>query len=168
MNKRMALVWVFVFLAAVGYLFFIQDALPDHLAVHFDINGKPNGFQNKTDFIPGFLGFVVLMNGIFLALVLGIKYIPVALINIPWKKYWFATEERKAVAFEKLRMVMSLVGIFVCVVMLFTEHVIYQQNMPNPESAFPINGGVAVILVLSLLVIAIAIAIAITKPPTEE
>ena len=51
MNKKIALVWGLVFLAVVGYLFFIEGDLPDSLAVHFDINGNPNGFQTKEVFI---------------------------------------------------------------------------------------------------------------------
>lgn len=58
MNKKIVIVWGLVFLVMVGYLMFIQSDLPDRLAVHFDINGNPNGFQDKDVFITTFLCFI--------------------------------------------------------------------------------------------------------------
>jgi uncharacterized membrane protein len=165
MNKKIASTWVLVFLAMVGYLMFIQSDLPDRLAVHFDIDGKPNGFQSKTDFIVMFFWFTFLMNSLFLALFWGIDRLPVKNINMPWKKYWLATEERKNLAFEKLRGVLGLVGIFLCVTFLITEQIIYQANVANPWFAFPINAGVIIIFALTILMIGFAIVI--TKPPAE-
>ncbi|HXL73175.1 MAG TPA: DUF1648 domain-containing protein [bacterium] len=166
MNKKICVIWGLVFLAMVGYLLFIENDLPDHLAVHFDINGNPNGFQSKDVFIAMFLCFIFLMNGLFLALFWGISRLPTAMINIPWKKYWFATDERKIVAFEKLRAVMGLTGIFICTAFLFTEHVIYQANTNNALFVIPINVGVFGILFLSVFFIAFSFII--TRPPTEE
>jgi uncharacterized membrane protein len=166
MNKKIAIVWGLAFLGMVGYLMFIQSDLPDRLAVHFDINGNPNGFQTKEVFIDTFLIFITLMNGAFLAIFFGVQYLPTALINIPWKQYWFATDERKVVAFEKLRAVMGLTGIFICAAFLFTEQVIYQANTKNALFEIPINAGVFGILVLSVFFIALVFII--TKPPTED
>jgi hypothetical protein len=91
---------------------------------------------------------------------------PTAMINIPWKKYWFATDERKMVAFDKLRSVMGLTGIFICTAFLFTEQVIYQGNTKDALFEIPINAGVFGILVLSVFLIALVFII--TKPPTED
>ncbi|SRR5665213_22950 len=166
MNKKIALAWGLVFLAMMGYLFFIESDLPDRLAVHFDINGNPNGFQSKDAFITTFLCFIFFINGLFLAMSWGISRLPTEIINLPWKQYWFANEERKVVAFEKLRAVIGLTGIFVCVTFLFTEQVIYQANTKNTFFEFPINAGVVVIGVLAVFFIALVVII--TKPPTEN
>jgi len=165
MNKKIGLIWGLAFLAMVGYLMFIEGSLPEGLAVHFDIAGNPNGFQSKSVFITTFYCFIFLMNGLFLALFFLIDRLPSQNINIPWKEYWFANEERKAAAFEKLRAVMGLVGIFLCSVFLITEHIIYQANTTNPWFTFSINGGVIVILALSLFLLALSFII--TKPPIE-
>jgi uncharacterized membrane protein len=166
MNKKIALAWGLVFLAVVGYLFFIVSDLPNRLAVHFDINGNPNGFQSKYVFITTFFCFAFFINGLFLAMSWGISRLPTAIINIAWKQYWFATEDRKRVAFEKLREVMGLTGIFVCTTFLFTEQVIYQANAQNPFLEFSINAGVMVIGVLAVFFIVLVFMI--TKPPTEN
>jgi uncharacterized membrane protein len=166
MNRKIALAWGLVFLAMAGYLFFIESDLPDRLAVHFDINGNPNGFQSKDVFMNTFLTFIILTNVAFLAAFLGIQYLPTTLINIPWKQYWFATDERKIVAFEKLRSAMGLVGIFICLMFLFTEQIIYQANTKDPWFTVPINAGTGVVLVFSLFLIVLIFII--TKPPMEE
>jgi uncharacterized membrane protein len=165
MSKNIGFIWGLAFLAMLGYLMFIESSLPDRLAVHFDIAGNPNGFQSKSTFITTFYGFIFFMNGLFLALFFLIDRLPTQNINIPWKDYWFANEERKVVAFEKLRAVLGLVGIFLCSIFLITEHVIYQANTTNPWFTFPINGGVIVILALSLFLVALSFII--TKPPAE-
>jgi uncharacterized membrane protein len=165
MNKNIGFIWSLAFIAAVGYLMFIESSLPERLAVHFDISGNPNGFQSESTFITTFYGFIFLLNGLFLTLFFFIGRLPTQNINIPWKDYWFANEERKAAAFEKLRAVLGLVGIFFCAVFLITEHIIYQANTTNPWFTFPANGGVLVILILSLFLLAFSFII--TKPPVE-
>lgn len=166
MNRKIAGAWGSIFLTLILYLAAIANSLPDHLAVHFDINGRPNGFQTRSVFITTFFCFIFLMNGMFLALFFLIERFPAELINIPWKKYWFATEERKTEAFEKLRSVLGLSGIFICAAFLFTEQVIYQQNTSNPWVIIPLNGGIIGILVLSVFFIALCVII--TKPPAEK
>ncbi len=166
MNKKIAIAWGLAFLGMMGYLFFISSDLPDRLAVHFDLNGNPNGFQTREVFIHTFLAFITLMNSVFLAIFWGIQSLPTTMINIPWKKYWFATDERKIVAFDKLRTVMGLTGIFICTAFLFTEQVIYQANTKDALFTIPINAGVFGLLVLSVFFIALVFII--TKPPAED
>jgi uncharacterized membrane protein len=165
MNKKIGFVWGLIFLTTLVYLSFIESSLPDRLAVHFDIAGNPNGFQTKSVFISTFYCFTFLMNGLFFSLFWLLDRLPTQLINIPWKDYWFATDERKVVAFEKLRSVMGLTGIFVCTSFLFMVQVIYQANTSNPLLYVPINGGVFAILILSVFFIGLSFII--TKPPTE-
>jgi uncharacterized membrane protein len=165
MNKRIELIWGFLFLTLVGYLLFIGNVLPERLAVHFDIAGKPNGFQNKSDFIIQFCCFTFIINGLFLALSWGIAHMPPGIISIPWKRYWFATEERKVQAFERLRAVLALGGIFICSIFLFLEQVIYRANTKDPLFSIPANGGVLAVFILSVFFIVLCFII--TKPPSE-
>lgn len=166
MNKRIGLIWGFLFLAMIGYLFFIGSALPERLAVHFDIVGHPNGFQNKSDFIVQFCCITFVINGLFLVFSWGIAHMSPAIINIPWKKYWFTTEERKVQAFGRLRAVLGLGGIFICSVFLFLEQVIYQANAKDPLFSMPANWGVLSVFILSVFFIVLCFII--TKPPSER
>lgn len=70
--------------------------LPDRVATHFDISGNPDAWSsnltNTILFCGLFLFFTLLFSGIALLL----KKIPVSLINIPNREYWFAPERREA------------------------------------------------------------------------
>lgn len=166
MNKKIGLAWGLVFLTMFSYLFFIQDSLPERLAVHFGVSGQPNGFQSKDVFVITFRSYTLILNALFLGLFLFMNRLLMSLINIPWKSYWSATEERMAEARRKVQSVMGLVGIFICVIFLITEHIIYQANAANPWFVFPISGGIVVIFALILTMIALSIVM--TKPPAEN
>jgi uncharacterized membrane protein len=162
MKRNILWVWGFVFLAVLFYLTVLNSSLPEHIAVHFDINGKPNGFQDRSVFVATFLIFIIVLNGLFLAMSFLIQSFPTALINMPWKKYWFATAERKSEAFERLRMVLGLTGIFVCGMLLLTENIIDQASRPG---APPTSGGFWMVSLFSLLLIGTIFII--TRPPKE-
>jgi uncharacterized membrane protein len=163
MNKAINALWGCLFFAMIAYLFFIQGSLPNRLAVHFDVAGNPNGYQNKSAFITQFCLFTFIINGLFLAFSWGISKLPTGIINIPWKEYWFANEERKIKAFEKIRAVLGLGGVFICTVFLVLEQVIYQANVKDPILSFPINGAIFAILTLSVFFVAFSFII--TRPP---
>jgi len=69
--------------------------LPERLAVHFGSSGEADGWSSKGEFMVLFgavEAFFVLF-GVGLALAL--DRIPVALINVRHKDYWFAPEKRE-------------------------------------------------------------------------
>jgi uncharacterized membrane protein len=63
-------------------------------ASHFGISGEPNAHQTKAAFFASWI-LAILMPGI---VALGVPsmlgHIPVALINLPNKEYWFAPQRR--------------------------------------------------------------------------
>ena len=77
--------------------------------------------------------------------------LPSQWINLPRKDYWFSTPQLKAEVFGKLRGVVCLIGLFCNLAFLFTEHIIYQENTPDPVFRVPITGGVIGILVCVVL-----------------
>ncbi len=166
MSNKIRWIWGLAFLGLLIYLAVIAGSLPDNLAVHFDMAGRPNGFQSRATFLTMILCFSCFINGMILALFYGIDQLPPANINIPWKQYWFATPERQAMAYDRLRAVLVLTGLFICTVFLFVEHIVYQENTPNAAFVIPINAGVGLILILSVLFICASVVI--TKPPMEE
>jgi uncharacterized membrane protein len=166
MTKKLGFIWLLVFGAVLGYLALLAGSFPEHLATHFDFTGKPNGFQSKFQFLSTLLFMVFLINGLFLIFFLFINRFPSSLINLPRKDYWFATPERKILAFERLRAVLALLGVFVNTVLLFTVHIIYQGNTQDPIFHIPINGGVIGILVCAVFFICLVFLI--TRPPSEE
>jgi len=166
MHKKLLGVWVVIFLAAIGYFAFTYSGLPEKVASHFDLAGHPNGFQTKDGYLAFFITMVLFVNGLFSAMYIGIERIPTQLINIPWKAYWLSKPELKSTFFGKIRMFLSLLGIYVNIVFLFTVQVIYQQNVPNPFLTIPLNGGVALILVSAIFFVGLIFVI--TRPPLSQ
>ncbi len=163
MKRHIAMVWVLAFFALLAYLSFLAAHLPEHLAVHFDINGKPNGYQAKMEFITTFLWFILMLNGVFAAIFFFLDKVPVALVNIPWKKYWTASPERWTEALHRLRIVLGLLGIFVNVSFLVTEQVIYEANNPGMGTLLPFHSGIGTIFVMTAILVGLVFWI--SKPP---
>jgi hypothetical protein len=158
-------VWAVFFLGSFVYLFLISGSLPDHLAVHFDASGHPNGFQSKDTFLSTFPLFVFLINIPLTAIYFLIGRIPSQMIHVPRKEFWLSRPELKGLFDQKVRMVMGLVGILCNFAFLFTVQVIYQANVSNPVFAVPLNGGVFILL--TLVVLLIGAAFIIMRPPAE-
>lgn len=166
MTRRLAWAWIAVLAVVIIYFLMLYGSLPERIATHFDAVGKPNGFQVKGDFLASFLPFILLANGIIGALTFSMGSVPTRFINIPRRDYWLATEERKKELFGKLRATTCLLGLFLNATFLFTLHVIYQANTPNPWLRLPFPGGLAVIL--ACLVSVVIFAIIILRPPSVE
>ena len=165
MKHQLAWAWAALFLATVGYFFLTLGSLHDHLAVHFDASGNPNGFQSKSGYLGSFPSFVILMNGLFAAGYFFIDRIPAQLIHLPWKEYWFSKPELKTRFFGKFQTVFGLIGIFINFTFLFTVQVIYQANAPAPAFTLPLNAGVFVILALAVFLAAMTLVT--LRPPAE-
>jgi uncharacterized membrane protein len=73
--------------------------MPDRVATHFDVGGRPNGWSSKPALYVGWAAHVSAANAIAVAVAL---LMPVMLsktprlVNLPRKRYWLATPERRA------------------------------------------------------------------------
>jgi hypothetical protein len=79
------------FMIALQIVYYAPQ-LPPQMASHFNGAGQANAYQSKAGFIGFYIGLVLLMSGIFAGLGLLLPKIPVRLINIPNKDYWFVGE----------------------------------------------------------------------------
>ena len=149
MGKKLGWIWFILLTVLLAYFYLEMGGLPDRLAVHFDINGNPNGFQTKSAFVGTFPLFVLLINAIMAVLCLALKKIPIRFINAPWKNYWSSTTERMIRLNGRMLSLMGWVGLFVNIVFLFAVHAIVQANSQETRFYIPFNAGVFGILVLS-------------------
>jgi hypothetical protein len=72
--------------------------LPERLAVHFGSSGEPDGWSSKGEFMVlfGAMEAFFVLFGVAFAILL--DRVPLALINIPHKHYWFSPEKIAFVA----------------------------------------------------------------------
>lgn len=93
--KNIKLLWIFSILFLIYQVYSSYSYLPERMATHFDMSGNPNGWSSKNSFFVTWYIMIFLVNGIFYLISKIIHKIPESMINIPNKRYWFETEERK-------------------------------------------------------------------------
>jgi len=100
--KNIKILWVFSILFLIYQGYSSYSYLPERMATHFDMSGTPNGWSSKYSFFVTWYITIFFMNGMFYAISKLIHRIPESMINIPNKKYWFETEERKKKSIKKV------------------------------------------------------------------
>ena len=125
---------LFVVLVFLGFLQTRHTAmtLPPVVAVHFVKGGAANGWQTQSQMFT--LGLVLLV----VCVVVGfgipqiIAAIPLALVNLPNKTYWFAPERRE----ETLSFFKTWFAWFACALLAFlivVNQLVYQANLTQPK-----------------------------------
>jgi uncharacterized membrane protein len=113
---------------AVLQIIYYYPLLPQTVASHFDISGNPNGCSSKGQLI-GIYGVVILvMLFSFRVLPSLFKNIPVSLINLPNKDYWFAPE-RKEETFRVIAEKMLSFGNATTFFLVITFQIVFQANL---------------------------------------
>lgn len=153
MTRMLGWMWLAVLALTLFYLFSTQGSLPGNLAVHFDLEGRPNGWMQKDAFLKSFIPMILLVNGIFGLLSAFIGRVPLESMNLPYKAQWISTPDRRAELYARLKGIPALTGVFINIVFLFAVQVVYQQNVPGAPFQIPLNGGVFMLLACSVLMV---------------
>ena len=112
--------------------------LPERLAVHFGSSGEPDGWSSKGEFMVlfGAMEAFFVLFGVGMALAL--DRIPVALINVRHKDYWFSPERREeSLEFMKNQILWieaATLGFFVAIAQL-----IFRGNLGDAPPRLPGN-----------------------------
>jgi uncharacterized membrane protein len=78
----------------VIHVVYYYPQLPDRVACHFGLGGNPDGWSSKTTFLGTYLIAVGVCSLLMLVVAYGLPYIPVSLVNLPNKDYWFSPERK--------------------------------------------------------------------------
>jgi uncharacterized membrane protein len=145
---------VFLLLAAYAAIHFSSSyaQMPEVVASHFNAHGAPNGWQTKTAFFGVFIAMTVLSVVIGFGLSAIIGALPIQLINLPNKQYWFSPEHRGTT----LEFLKSYFAWFSCVIYLvmivFFDYAVQSNLHPdNPPATshlwYTIAGFLAFVIV---------------------
>lgn len=111
--------------------------LPERVATHFDISGQPNAWSSNLTNTLLFCGLFVFLLFLFAGIGLLLKKIPVSLINIPNREYWF-TPERRESSVTRVKDFMAQFGFFTNIFIagiLFMTFYANRQGAPIPVIA---------------------------------
>jgi uncharacterized membrane protein len=106
--------------------------LPPVVAVHFVKSGAPNGWQTQSQmFMLGLAGLgVCVLVGFGIPRI--IAAIPMALVKLPNKTYWFAPERRE----QTIDFFRTWFAWFACALLaflIFVDHLVYEANQRQPK-----------------------------------
>ncbi len=138
--------------------------LPERLAVHFGSSGEPDGWSSKGEFMVlfGAMEAFFVLFGVGMALAL--DRIPVALINVRHKDYWFSPEKREeSLEFMKNQILWieaATLGFFVAIAQL-----IFRGNLGDAPPRLPGNFWyVLIAFVATILWFSLRIALRFRSP----
>ena len=92
-----------LYLHLVAFVLDSAGRLPERVATHFDIAGRPNGWMSRdmaTDFT---LGVGLFLPALTISMMALTSRIPVSFVNIPNRDYWLAPERRRETGATLLR-----------------------------------------------------------------
>jgi uncharacterized membrane protein len=124
---------VFFVLALVGawqYAYY-APRLPEVLASHFAANGAVNGWQSKSAFFGVELVIVVLAAVVGFGIPRVIAAMPVSLINLPNKEFWFSAERRDE-TMVYMRTSAAWFGCALLAFLLFVMELAFRANLQTP------------------------------------
>lgn len=129
----------------VAFLLFMASVMPDQMLGKMDLQGRPVNYTPKTLFIVEIVILSILTNALLFAFT---RTNPEGKffrrINIPYKRYWLETPERRLIAHARVSGVLGATGLYVNVVIFALLYLSYwfhfPQNVPCPKPALVMLG----------------------------
>ncbi len=118
---------VMLCIACVFHALHYLPLLPERSATHFGVSGEPDRWGGRSELVIVYLGTVVLMAALFLAIPLAMGRLPGSVINLLNRDYWLAPERREE-TLEWLSTSMILMG---CAVLMLMMDIFHQTFMVN-------------------------------------
>lgn len=128
MKQPVAVLFVLLCLACVYHALHNLPLLPERTATHFSVSGTPDGWGGRVELVIVYLGTVALVAAVFLAIPLALRRLPDAMINLPNRFYWLASDRREE-TLEWLSTSMIILGCATLVLMMDIFHQMFMVNM---------------------------------------
>jgi hypothetical protein len=111
---------------------FYATKLPAFVATHFAAGGRPNGWQTHAAFYYTELFAVGLATFLGFGVPALIGVLPVSLVNVPNKEYWFAPERREN-TLAYFRMSFAWFGCALLAFLIFVNELVFRANLTTPR-----------------------------------
>jgi hypothetical protein len=125
---------IFFFLVAVGTVqtYSYATRMPQPMASHFRSGGLPNGWQSQLGFFATELGVVLLATVIAFGLPRILAAVPVSLINVQNKEYWFGPAQLESTLFF-FKVQFAWFGCALLAFLLFVNELVFRANLTSPH-----------------------------------
>jgi uncharacterized membrane protein len=108
---------------------FVWSELPEPFASHFGSGGRPDAFTSKAGFI---VAMALFGGGSLLVVFVSpflLRFVPSRLISLPNHDYWFATDERRRDATDRLAGAMAWIGAATTALLVIATELTLQANL---------------------------------------
>ena len=130
---------VLLIILTIVHIVYYYPRMPEEMISQFDSHGQPSSTMSRSAFFIIYAALVVMMGLLFPGMGLLLKKIPVGLINLPRREYWFAPE-RKEETIRVLNIYFVWFGNATLIFILLLMHYMFMVNL-GEESHFMIRFG---------------------------
>jgi uncharacterized membrane protein len=121
----------------IAQAFYYYPNLPETMASHFNASGKADGWMSKQNFFLFEAVILLLIILEFTLLPYLIGKMPLSLINMPNKEFWFA-EERRAETISIIRNYFEWFAVSLCALFISVNQIVFRaninrENLPSVE-----------------------------------
>jgi len=95
MRKISLIVFVILLLLCITHAVYYYPLLPDRVASHFGVSGRPDAWSGKETFMQIYLIVVAFIAVLFPGIGIVLRKAPTSLINLPNKDYWLSPERKQ-------------------------------------------------------------------------
>ncbi|MFM7601301.1 MAG: DUF1648 domain-containing protein [Pseudanabaena sp.] len=119
---------LFLFGLAITQSIYFFPLLPEVVGSHFDAAGKVNGTSSKIGYFIVYFVSLIITSSFTTTLPLIFKYVPISMINLPYKAYWLS-DERREESFKFLNVHFSWFGVATMLMLVIIFHLTFLANL---------------------------------------
>lgn len=135
------------FVVAIVQNAWYWQQLPPRVATHFGIDGQPNAWMSRNGatatMLASQIGLPLFLSGLGASL----GWLPVSLINIPNRQYWFEPQRRES-TIRYMRRLLMFIALLTSLFLMWLSHLTFRANMSG--SGLPLRdatGGLLLFLI---------------------
>ncbi len=106
---------------------FYWNHLPERVATHFNAQGEPDAWMNRTAATAMMLGFQLGIPLFVLMMAWLASSLPSSMVNIPHREYWLAPERREP-TLRYMRDCMAWIAVLTSIFMMSINHLTFMAN----------------------------------------
>lgn len=164
MKRLLQFAFLTLVLVAWGQAFWQHGQMPERVASHFNAAGQANGWMTRDAQLAWQLGTVTFLALLFQGIVLLQPRLPVELINVPNRAYWFAPE-RRAASDEWIAGLVLSIGCLTLLFFIGLFQLVCRANL-SPAPRLPAGlGALGPLLLLAILGLAATTILRFARKP---
>jgi uncharacterized membrane protein len=162
---------LFLFCAIVvslaGYILWAHGQLPERIAVHFNVSGRPDRWSGKGELTGVMLMVVILFFLLFGVGAMLARNVPVKWWNLPNRDYWLAPE-RSAETMAVVSKTLLHIGIVTLILMGYIHWDVVQANLVRPDHRIRVSLVVISAFAAWILILTIRMTLRFSKSPVRD